>query len=106
MNKESLEAAALTQDLVEAGCLNEHDEMLVTRAAALRTIMQTVNFRFRARSAPGPVLLQRPPDSNTSHGLPVRLNRLQVKAAALIMIMMHCGKLKYNWSIGMPMGTY
>ena len=38
--------------------------------------MQTVNFRFRARSAPGPVLLRRPPDSNTSHGLPVRLNRV------------------------------
>ena len=38
--------------------------------------MQTVKYRFRARSAPGPVLLLRPPDSTTSHGLPVRLNRV------------------------------
>ena len=51
-------AAALVQDLV-ASCL-EYDEMPQEQQLS-ESIMQTVNCRFRARSAPGPILLR--PDS-------------------------------------------
>ena len=61
------------QDLV-ASCLDGHDEMLVTRAAALRN--HNANSPWRgARSASGLDLLRRPFDSNTSHGPPVCLIR-------------------------------